>query len=56
MLVITGVKSRLLEEHLEHAPPTGERSVPRYKQVQQRAEGGYGHGSSGDDIGLDFIR
>jgi cell division protein FtsZ len=54
MLVITGVKSRLLEEHLDHAPPSGGEQVPRYKQVQQRAEGGYG--ASDDDLGLDFVR
>ena len=55
MLVITGVKSRLLEQHLEHATPTGGGHMARYKQVQTRAESGIGHGAS-DDIGLDFIR
>jgi cell division protein FtsZ len=54
MLVITGVKSRLLEEHLEHGTPAGGATVPRYKQVQKRADSGYG--SSDNDIGLDFIR
>ena len=54
MLVITGVKSRLLEEHLEHGAPVGGATMPRYKQVQRRAESGYG--SSDNDIGLDFIR
>jgi cell division GTPase FtsZ len=52
MLVITGVTSRLLEAHLAPAPEAT--SQPRYKQVQQRVEGGYGTG--GGDIGLDFIR
>jgi cell division protein FtsZ len=53
MLVITGVTSRLLESHLETTPAPGG-GQPRYKQVQRRVEGGYG--SSGGDIGLDFIR
>jgi cell division protein FtsZ len=52
MLVITGVTSRLLEDHLPPAPVEG--GQPRYKQVQQRVERGYG--TSGGDIGLDFIR
>ena len=52
MLVITGVTSRILEEHLQKGPSGG--GQPRYKQVQQRVEGGYG--TSGGDIGLDFIR
>jgi len=52
MLVITGVTSRLLESHLSKGPAAG--GQPRYKQVQRRVEGGYG--SSGGDIGLDFIR
>jgi cell division protein FtsZ len=52
MLVITGVTSRLLEAHLAQSP--GGTAQPRYKQVQQRVEGGYGTG--GGDIGLDFIR
>jgi cell division protein FtsZ len=52
MLVITGVSSRLLEEHLPQAPTGG--GEPRYKQVQKRVEHGYG--TSGGDIGLDFIR
>jgi cell division protein FtsZ len=55
MLVITGVKSRLLEEHLEHGTPAGGAVMPRYKQVQRRAESGYG-ASPDNDIGLDFIR
>ncbi len=53
MLVITGVTSRLLESHLETGPAVGG-GQPRYKQVQQRVERGYG--TSGGDIGLDFIR
>jgi len=52
MLVITGVTSRILEEHLQKGPTSN--GQPRYKQVQQRVEGGYG--TSGGDIGLDFIR
>ncbi|MCK5254108.1 MAG: hypothetical protein KAQ96_14205, partial [Thermoplasmata archaeon] len=52
MLVITGVTSRILEEHLKPGPSGGEQ--PRYKKVQQRVEGGYG--TTGGDIGLDFIR
>ncbi len=52
MLVITGVSSRLLESHLAPAPKAA--AQPRYKQVQQRVERGYGTG--GGDIGLDFIR
>ena len=52
MLVITGVTSRILEEHLPQEPSGG--GQPRYKQVQQRVEGGYG--TAGGDIGLDFIR
>ena len=56
MLVITGVKSKLLEEHLYSASAHGaDRHVPKYKQVQSRAEKGYGRAPS-DDIGLDFIR
>ena len=55
MLVVTGVKSKLLEEHLEKVTPVGGVVMPRYKQVQQRAEGGYGTAPS-DDIGLDFVR
>ena len=53
MLVITGVTSRLLESHLETGPAV-EGGQPRYKQVQRRVERGYG--TSGGDIGLDFIR
>ena len=53
MLVITGVTSRILEDHLQKDPTGGEQQ-PRYKQVQRRVEGGYGTG--GGDIGLDFIR
>jgi cell division protein FtsZ len=53
MLVITGVTSRLLESHLETGP-VAEGGQPRYKQVQRRVERGYG--TSGGDIGLDFIR
>jgi cell division GTPase FtsZ len=53
MLVITGVTSRILEEHLQQEPAGGEQQ-PRYKQVQRRVETGYGTG--GGDIGLDFIR
>ncbi len=52
MLVITGVTSRILEEHLTQEPSDG--GQPRYKQVQRRVEGGYG--TTGGDIGLDFIR
>jgi len=52
MLVITGVTSRILEQHLTKGPSDG--GQPRYKQVQQRVEGGYG--TTGGDIGLDFIR
>jgi len=52
MLVITGVTSRILEEHLQKGPTAS--GQPRYKQVQQRVEGGYG--TTGGDIGLDFIR
>ena len=52
MLVITGVTSRILEEHLKQEPSGG--GQPRYKQVQQRVERGYG--TTGGDIGLDFIR
>ncbi len=54
MLVITGVTSRLLEQHLQQGTPHGGGHTPRYKQVQQRVEGGYG--KSGGDVGLDFIR
>jgi len=54
MLVITGVTSRLLEQHLQQGAPLGGGHTPRYKQVQQRVEGGYG--KSGGDVGLDFIR
>ena len=53
MLVITGVTSRILEDHLQKDPTGGEQQ-PRYKQVQRRVESGYGTG--GGDIGLDFIR
>jgi cell division protein FtsZ len=55
MLVITGVTSKILEEHLDKGVPVGDGHTPRYKQVQQRVDTGYG-GSSGGDIGLDFIR
>ncbi len=53
MLVITGVKSKLLEEHIAQMGAAVE--APRYKQVQERVEKGYGAHDSGG-IGLDFVR
>jgi cell division protein FtsZ len=50
MLVITGVKSKILDDHLGGAQ--GAMGAPRYKQVQGRAEGGAGRGG----VELDFVK
>jgi cell division GTPase FtsZ len=53
MLVITGVKSRLLDEHLG-VPQGGAVASAHYKQVQGRSDmGGRGRGGS---VELDFVK
>ena len=53
MLVITGVKSRLLEAHLGSSQAV---ATARYHQTQDRVERGVSKGGSGGGLELDFVK